>query len=60
MGVLQASLTFLNRLSGQEGLEPTLSVGYELIPLPKHNKGTLYSGTSFLLGAISSVFHLSA
>ena len=42
-GLFQASLNLPNRLSGWEGLGATLSLGYELIPLPEHNMETLHA-----------------
>ena len=44
---------FPSRLSGQEGLGATLSLGHELIPLDIAGKPSM-PGTNFALGAISS------
>ena len=41
VGPLQATLNFPNRLSCWEGLGATLSLGYELIPLPLCSPGRL-------------------
>jgi len=40
---LQATLNFPNKLSSWEGLGATLSLGYELIPLPVCNTRTLHT-----------------
>lgn len=39
----QAILSFPNRFSKGEGLVATLSLGFELITLPMHSRGTLHT-----------------
>lgn len=53
---LHTTVSFPSNISSWEGLEATLSLGYEWIPLLVYSKGTLMSGTDYVLGVISSAW----